>query len=37
MSVAGDRLYLRISAAVYNDWAEYEELRDAVLDIVTSR
>ena len=29
--VPGDRLYLRISCAVYNHFAEYELLRDAVL------
>jgi selenocysteine lyase/cysteine desulfurase len=31
---AGDRLYMRVSCAVYNDWSEYETLRDAVLDII---
>ena len=29
--VPGDRLYLRISCAVYNHFAEYELLRDAIL------
>lgn len=29
--VPGERLYLRISCAVYNHFAEYEVLRDAVL------
>lgn len=32
--IVGDRLYMRLSCAVYNDWSEYETLRDAVLDIV---
>lgn len=30
------RLYLRISACVYNEHREYETLRDAILDIASS-
>lgn len=30
--IEGDRLYMRVSCAVYNDWTEIEVLRDAVLD-----
>lgn len=35
--VAGDRLYMRISAAVYNYMEEFETLRDAVLEIAARR
>jgi selenocysteine lyase/cysteine desulfurase len=35
--VPGDRLYLRVSAAVYNYMEEFEVLRDAVLDILQRR
>ena len=30
-------LYMRLSAAVYNDLHEYERLRDAVLEILNGR
>jgi hypothetical protein len=33
VAVPGDRLYLRISCAVYNHWSEYETLRDVVLQL----
>jgi selenocysteine lyase/cysteine desulfurase len=35
--VPGDRMYLRVSAAVYNYIEEFEVLRDAVLDIQNRR
>ena len=33
--ILGDRLYLRVSAAVYNSWDEYVALKDAVLEMQT--
>jgi L-cysteine desulfhydrase len=35
--VGGDRLYLRVSVAVYNSWEEFLTLRGAVLEMVESR
>lgn len=34
--VQGDRLYLRVSCGVYNDWTDFEVLRDAMLEIMSS-
>ena len=33
----GERLYLRVSCAVYNHWAEFEALRDAVLQLAAKQ
>ena len=35
--VVGDRLYMRLSAAVYNTMEEFEVLRDAVLELVKDK
>jgi hypothetical protein len=35
--VPGDRLYFRISAAVYNSLDEFHALRDAINDIVARK
>ena len=35
--IAGDRLYMRLSAACYNTMEEFEILRDAVLEISSER
>lgn len=35
--IGGDRLYLRISVAVYNNWEEYEVLKTAILEMVDRR
>jgi len=35
--VRGDRLYLRLSAAVYNTIEEFHTLRDAILDLVAEK
>lgn len=35
MRVINDELYVRISAHVYNELAEYRVLADAVLDIMS--
>lgn len=37
VAVPGDRLYLRISCAVYNHWGEFEGLRDAVLQLAAKK